>query len=238
MVDFVACFFGSVGIASISTVAVISAGGGRVGAEGGSGLLVHSFRTISKKFSPFMEINLLLFGLLGKRKRRILILTRWLSQSNGSVVGNSIQETVSRFINLILYEPIRIHLLKDGFRIFDPPELVIYYNWLCSDELAIIKELYLNRLDHFKTRNFYVNDTFHFYGTSTELELPIENRRELVRDYIGLFYGLQKDRDFVNYVMLYVCQQLLLRKGGPDSFIVGLHHALQGRFELKNILCR
>lgn len=184
------------------------------------------------------NLNQFIYNLLGKRKRRILILTRWLSQSNGSVSGSSIQETMIRFINLILYAPIRIHLLKDGFRIFDENDLLVYYNWLYACELEAIKDFYLNRLDYFRVRNFYVNDTFHLYGTSPEVDLPLENRRELVRDYIGLFYSLNKDVDFVNYVLLYVCQQLLLRKGGADSFLVGLHHALQGRFDLKNLLCR
>lgn len=183
------------------------------------------------------KLNFFLFNLLGKRKRRILILTRWLSQSNGSVVGSSIQESFKRFIDLIIYEPIRIHLLNDGFRIFDASELTIRYNWLLSSEIDVINDLYMNRLDYFKTRNFYVNDTFHFYGTSPLIQLPIENRRELVRDFVGLFFSLQKDVDFANYVLLYVCQQLLLRKN-CDMFIVNLHHALQGRCELKNVLCR
>jgi len=138
----------------------------------------------------------------------------------------------------MLYEPIRIHLFNDGIRIFDAAELFIYYSWMFSSELEVIKEFYLNRLDYFKTRNFYVNDTIHFYGMSGDIQLPIENRRELVRDYVGLFCSLNKDVYLVNYVLLYTCQQMLLRKGGADVFIVNLHHALQGRIEMKNLLCR
>ena len=184
------------------------------------------------------KINSFLFNLLGKRKRRILILTRWHAQSGDSIIDESspnLQTLVKRFIELILYEPIRIHLFQDYMRLFDKSGLNIYYNWLFPVEIEFVKEMYMNRLDFFTNRNMYINGTIHFYGCSGQLS--IENRRELVRDFVFLFYRIQKDTDFVNYLFLYVCQQLMTRKN-CDVFIKDLHHALQGRFDLRNLLCR
>ncbi len=149
--------------------------------------------------------------------------------------GDSIQDIFQKFIEVILYAPIDIQIYPDYIRVFRYPGMNIYNNWLLPEERAFVAELFVNRLEYFKIKNFYANGTFHLAGECTG-DFPIERRRELIRDFVGVVGVVYKDKLFVQYVMLYVVQQLLLRKD-HDVFIDDMHDALQGKFDLKNILC-
>ena len=172
-----------------------------------------------------------LFGLLGKRKRRILILARW------HIPGESIQEIVQTFFQTLLYEPIQISLFPDYFRVFPVNGLNIYYNWLTSQERAFIAKLYVERNEFFTDKNFYVNGNFCLRGP--KLDFPLVYRRELVRDFVNLLIlKYSKEAPMLpRYVLVYVCQQMMLKKT-VDRFILELHSALQGMFNLDLVHCR
>lgn len=169
-----------------------------------------------------------LFKLLGKRKRRIYILAKW--HSSKCIEGERLEDVMKNFMHCILYNPIEITLYPEYLRIFAIPGLHIYYSWLRSDELEFIKEIYLSRKDYFKNCNFFVDKAFRFSGCTATFS--IQHRRELVRDFVNMYISIKKE----TFVLLYVCQQMLLNPK-VDRFIVDLHHALQGRFNIKEILC-
>lgn len=169
-----------------------------------------------------------LFNLLGKRKRRILILSRW--HMSQCVAGNTFEEIMQNFMECVLYKPIEITMYPEYMRIFPIEGLKIYYNWLFPEELEFVKELYLKRSEYFKSCNFFINNAFRFSGATAKFS--IQNRRELVRDFVHMYIAIKKEV----FTLLYVCQQMLLNRN-VDRFIVDLHHALQGRFNIKNIMC-
>lgn len=163
-----------------------------------------------------------LFGLLGKRKRRLHILSKW------RIEATDVKDLIYKFIDCILYKPIEISMYPEYIRIFPMEGLQIYYTWLTSEELEFIKELYLNRREYFKKCEVFMHKAFRFTGCKGNLK--IEHRRELARDFVNIIK--------TNYQcdLLYACQQLLLNPEA-DRFIKELHEAIQGKYEWKNLLC-
>jgi hypothetical protein len=166
-----------------------------------------------------------LFRLLGKRKRRLHILSKW--HSTKSIHGDTLKDVIINFIDCILYKPIEIVMYPEYLRIFPIDGLLIYYTWLTKDELEFIKEVYLNRKDYFKNCNVFMNKAFRFYGCTANFK--IEHRRELVRDFVNIVQNNEYD-------LLYACQQLLLNPKA-DRFVHELHNAIQGKYDIKNLLC-
>ncbi len=152
-----------------------------------------------------------------------------------TVDGDSIQGIFQKFIEVILYAPIDVQLYPDYLRVFKFPGMNIYYNWLLPEERAFVAEMFVNRLDYFKVKNFFANGTFYLAGECFG-DFPIERRRELIRDFVLIVYTVNKDKSFADYVILFVTQQLLLRKD-HDKFVDDLHEAMQGKFDVRNIMC-
>jgi len=176
------------------------------------------------------ELEIFLYSLLGKRKRRILILTRW--HTTKCIEGDSVQNVIYAFFNCLLYEPLALSLHNDYLKLFNVRGLHIPYEWLLRNELEYIKKLFVNRVEYFTSKEFYVNGTFTL--KTLRGTLPIQYRRELVRDFIWMVMA-QKD-GIGDVIFLRVLQKMLLRDR-PDRFVVEMHEALQGRVNVKDVLC-
>lgn len=173
--------------------------------------------------------------MLAKRKRRILILARWHTQQ--CVPGTKINEIVQNFFEILLTQPIQISLYPEYFRIFPVNGLNIYYSWLFPSERAFIASLFKRRDEAFAERNFYMNNSFVLRGGVLPKDtFPIEHRRELLRDFVNMFLLKFSKETLSKYALVYVCQQMML-KTDVDRFVVELHSALQGRFDLNNLHC-
>ena len=182
-----------------------------------------------------MDISSFLFGLLGKRQRRICILTRWLSGSEPCVGGENVQSVFKNLFDCLLYAPIHFALFKDHCRVFNVVGMRIYYSWLTKDELAFIGQCFLNRWELFPKRQFSAtSDDFFLMGMQSVI-FPMEQRRELVRDVV-LLTLTKKDMWYAREMLLYVVQQMLLHQWS-DRFVYELHNALQGRFPMEQIMC-
>ncbi len=162
-----------------------------------------------------------LFKLLGKRERRIHILTKWRMKCE------TLSELIIKFVDCILYSPIDVTMYPEYMRIFPTEGLEIYYSWLTCDELENVKTFYLKRRDYFKHCNFFKDKAFRLWGCTANFK--IENRRELVRDFVNIV-------KMYEYELLYAVQQLLLNPKA-DRFVKELHEAIQGRYDIKNLLC-
>lgn len=178
-----------------------------------------------------------LYSLFGKRKRRILILARWHAQPKPPIETpqNTLESITQAFITCLLKEPIVLSLYKTHIKVFNVQGMHIPHEWLFPHEMQYINDLYARRFEvNFKSRDTFVNGTFALTGLR-EAELSIQHRRELVRDFIWMVSSRKADEHLWKYTLLVVFQQLLLRD--RDPLIVGLHAALQGRANLREILC-
>lgn len=169
----------------------------------------------------------LVHALLCKRQRRIQVIALWHSKAIPFDGETNLFKIVYKFINVILYAPLQISMHADYFYVFR--ELRIPYSFLTTFEREIAKDLYLNRSEHFQSCEFYVNN-YKLDRCRENVVLPVLNRREIVRDFVGL---LQSRR--YRYVVLYVVQWILVER--KDPFVLDLHEVAQGRLPIANLVC-
>lgn len=176
------------------------------------------------------ELENFLYSLLGKRKRRILILTRW--HTTKCIFGDTFEEVTFNFFRCILYEPLAISLHKTHLKLFNVNGLNIPYEWLLPHERQYVLHLFVNRFEYFKQKEFYLNGGFtlkFLRGT-----LSKQYRREILRDFVWM---CQTKDSIGSVIFLRVCQRLLAKPKVCDRFIHELHEALQGRAKMSEILC-
>ena len=178
------------------------------------------------------------YNLLCKRKRRILILTRW--HTSKSIDGDDAHTVITNFFKLLLYEPINIHLNHDHIKTFAGSSLKIPFVWMNDWERGFIKKLYIDRNNVFENvQTFNNNNTFvcnkcKFNNASI---WPIENRREMLRDFVWMTIQNKKFQISGPFLFKSVCERLKLDKKNLDQFINELYNALQGREKLEHIQC-
>ena len=179
------------------------------------------------------ELQNFLYSLLGKRKRRLLILTRW--HTTKCVDGKDTQEVLFNFLQIILYQPLEISLHKEYVKLFAIHGLHIPYDWLLPSERKFIMHAFYNRLELFKHREFYLNGNFTL--KTLRGELPIEYRRELVRDLVWFSLSMKGKQQIGAVLFLRIFQKLLIERPEPDRFVREMHEALQGRCKIREVLC-
>ena len=178
------------------------------------------------------ELQNFLYSLLGKRKRRLLLLTRW--HTTKCVQGDSTEEVMLNFCKCMLYEPLELSLYKDYLKLFAIPGLSIPYDWLLPNERQFVLHVFINRYDYFKQeKHFYLNGNFTLKAIRGEL--PVQYRREVVRDFVWMCMS-SKHQPVGAILFLRICQKLMLEHA-DDCFLLQLHEALQGRCKLKDVLC-
>jgi hypothetical protein len=186
-----------------------------------------------------LDLNSFLYGLLAKRKRRILVLMRWHSNAQ-YVKGDTVYDVVRAFIDIMLHSPVRFSMHTDHFRIFEMPDLQISYEWLTLPEQEFVKKLFMARKQIFKQCIFKAGESgvFNLRDCRLPHTLPIVHRRELVRDFCFLLTKIPKlmEENYIIFILTKAVQSLLLREK-PDQFVRELHCVLQGRNKLDNLLC-
>jgi hypothetical protein len=169
-------------------------------------------------------VESLVFDTLGKRNRRLLILTRWLTK----------KVDIQHMFETILYSSVKLELTHDRLQVVET--LDIEYSWLVKSERDMVIKLFVNRLSYFSDVQFYKTEgTFRLRNCKVECKWPIEQRRELLRDFVWLFMS-KKGVINPEFVLVALCQKMMTEKR-CDRFIREVHNALQGRGNLSEILC-
>jgi len=183
------------------------------------------------------DLEFFIFNLLCKRKRRILILTKWHTTFEPE---KDIASTFHKFFKIILYSPIKLTMYQDYFKLFDnTQDLQIPYKWLLPQEQDFIIKLFKEREQVFGKIEFYVSGTFSLRNCKIQGDnlWSIEHRREILRDFVFLVIK-KKDFQHAHYFLLNMCQKFLAdEKIKPDRFIVELHNVLQNRDKFENLKC-
>lgn len=149
------------------------------------------------------------------------------------MAGTTAEQVLLNFFNCLLYEPLRISLYPNHFKLFNVVGLDIPYDWLLPNERKYIAHVFLHRFEFFKTNQFYPNGSFVLkFMTGT---LPLRYRRELARDFLWMAMA-QKENGLGSGIFLRVIQKMCLRDK-PDPLVLQMHEALQGRFDVRDILC-
>jgi len=188
------------------------------------------------------NLNLLLYSLLCKPKRRQYLLMKW--HSTSPVKGTSISTIFKQFIDLILYYPIRFVIDKNACSFFNG-KLSIPYTWLTDLEQEYIIQLFIDRESIFKSIQKYGID--HIQLSQCTLNVHAKNvfgivhRRQIVRDFISLvLYKQPKSTQQAHFkwLLIHVCQHMMVDRMGDktDRIIYELHHMLQNNCDLNNLV--
>jgi hypothetical protein len=170
-------------------------------------------------------MNSFIFDVLGKRNRRLLILTRWFTR----------KIDIQHFVEMVMFAPLKIEMTQDKIRLLDCDFLDIEYGWLMKHEKEYIQTMFIQRYTLFEDVQFFKTDgTFLLRKTRKTYQCwQLEQRRELVRDLFMLIMS-KKDLDVVpESVILGICQLMKRR----DRFLSEVHDALQGRGNIAEVLC-
>lgn len=183
------------------------------------------------------KLELLLYSLLCKRKRRQFILLKW--HTFRPVKATSIYKVFKDFITILLYAPIRISFSKDNFSVFLNQALPIHYSWLTADELELVKYIFIHRNQIFlkcDDKNLTLKNCKH------TLTLDVNYRRELIRDFAHFLTNLNSKLSkgyCYRELLTVVLQQIIVDKHfETDRFIFELHHTLQNNGSVKDIVIR
>ena len=183
------------------------------------------------------DLEQFFYNLLCKRKRRILILTRW--HSSKCTEGNDIHTVITNFFKLLLYEPIRFQLHHDHIKIFQGSSLKIPFIWMNDWERSFICKLYVNRKEVFNHVQVFTNNglacTNCKYNSASLW--PIENRREMLRDFIWLTLKNKQIHNQGYFLFKSVCERLKLEIKEQDQFVNELYNVLQGREKIEHLQC-
>lgn len=172
----------------------------------------------------------LIRSLLCKRRRRIELLMYWHANSVPYEAEMDFHNIIYRFINSILYEPLQVSMHGDYLIIIK--DLKIPYAFLNEKERKIVKDLFINRAEHFGVCEFFVTN-YRLTRYRSRLEFSTLHRRELVRDFVVMLLKRQ-----YRYALLHVIQtRFLAPESKRDAFIVAVHEVLQGRTKLNELVC-
>ena len=191
----------------------------------------------------------LINSLLCKSGRRRDIVLHWNSVA-APVERDSLAETISEFLSILMYSPISITVTKKGVDFFgaahQPHNLTIQYAWMTNGERETVKQMIQKRDQVFERQTFYDSGYFQFNlnggggggRASAESKVddvgiwPIRHRRAAVRDFYWCVYSHPRFRAIVIPHFLVAVQKLLLSTAnsdqGVDPFICALHDSLQG----------
>jgi hypothetical protein len=170
-----------------------------------------------------------IFDIVGKRNRRLLILTRWLKK----------QIDIQKLFEIILYGPVKLEITHDRCQLLDCTFLDIEYSWLTKQERDMVIHFFVNRYTFFSDVQFYKTEgTFRLRHCKYDCTKvwPIEQRRELLRDFIWLLMS-KKELTIEPESLLVAVGQKMMTEKRCDRFIKEMHNALQGRANVKEILC-
>jgi hypothetical protein len=153
------------------------------------------------------------------------------------------------FVVDILYEPIQFKLRVNHFCLFaaGKPSLAIQFDWLKEkDRKFIVYNIFAERKQLFKTVKQFENNQFaldDFIHDPTPNVHPYERvvdpiwQREIVRDFVWLVFS--RKESYMVLEMIAALQEIMTSHsvGKRDVFVCALHSGLQGRTNIREVLC-
>lgn len=150
----------------------------------------------TKKIDYNLLIRRFIYKLLGRRKRRFVIMYKW--NIRQPVKGDSMLDIISRLFTIILHKPISLEMTQDGIMLWEnEPGLLIPYQWMTQRERHDIVVLHLHRNKIFDQPDSANDQEFHFKRCKYRPRklgewLSLNSRKEMVRDFVNLCY-MQKE---------------------------------------------
>jgi len=175
------------------------------------------------------NLSYLVFILLCKRERRQQILCRW--HTKQPLDGSDAVDIIVKFINIILHEPIRFQMTQTDISLWRG-KLSIPHTWMTTDEKNMVSNLYKKHKTLFKQREKYEANCFKFSRCTIQNKLysiySLQHRRELIRDFAAICLTIRKKQTHhFRWLLIQVCQQIMISRSKPDRFIFELHNQLQ-----------
>ena len=173
--------------------------------------------------------------ILQKPQQRRYLLQQWHSVKKKE--AERLADIFEQFINIILFHPIRFHLLADRFYLFQGTELPISYEWVSEEDQRFLIKVMQNRTKLYKKRNEYMNHQFDYSEFVYENDscLPMVWRQQIVRDFVWMV-AKKNDRFFTSELISAVQWIRILRKD-KDLFLKNIHSGLQKLCHLEEVLC-
>ena len=183
------------------------------------------------------NLSYLIFILLCKRERRQQILCKW--HAKQPFEGNNGVEIMTKFINIVLHEPVRIQMTHTALSLWRG-KLEIPYTWMTVEERSLIVELYKHHEILFTYRQRYEGNCFKFTRCTLNTKLydmySLQHRRELIRDFAAICITIRKSESiWFRWLLIRCCQEIMMSRNRTDRFVYELHHQLQANRNVINI---
>lgn len=178
------------------------------------------------------DLDLLLFRLLGKRKRRQQILMHWHSKP-----VKDAQDYMYLFVDTVLHQPIEFSMYSEYFCLFGNQMFSIYYHWLEPGEVQMIATAFRLRRELFLLQSVGDEGTCCLTQCKVTGNFAKHNRRELVRDYCWMGIARKDAELFFKFLLLRTLQKIKTKRKIIDPFVHQLHYALQGRKRWEELIC-
>jgi len=184
----------------------------------------------AEEFAKFLK------RLLKNPPQRRYLLQQWHSSTKkGEESENGRLATIfESFINIILFQPIRLHLQSDRFYIFQGLELPVFFNWVSREDQLFLIECMKHRKDVFKKRNDYMNNQFDYSECIYDCAIPLFWRQQIVRDFVWLITA--KNDGFIKGELTAAVQWVKMERPN-DQFLRNIHAGLQDKCHLDEVLC-
>jgi hypothetical protein len=172
-------------------------------------------------------------------------LYRW-NLFNTPCQGETLEQVIQTVMSTFLYDPLVFEMSHEALYPWGTkqPGLAIPFGWLSCAELETVKFIHVNRLSLFKRERRLPADPdkFHLSEYMHPLQLCIQHRRELLRDFVGLCMLPHKKSPelqvALHYALLLAAQTLCQEqvRGRVDAFLMPLNRYLTGFCEFEHVL--
>lgn len=179
-----------------------------------------------------------LFNLLCKRKRRRNLMLRF--HTRMPFKGATLDQVFQKFIQCILHHPIRLQIGNSYLSCFGG-ELRIHFTWLTLEERNTVHMIVSNKEKLFRKITVLESNEVIMSQCIFDKQLTssyaIENRRELVRDFVYYLLHVQKDvsKEIYKYYLKKTCLKIITVSREVDRFVFELHNGL-ARNSVQNLL--
>lgn len=186
----------------------------------------------------FATFRQFIFNLLCKRKRRRNLMLQW--HTRMPFKGATLDEVFKQFLECILHSPIQFVILSKYISCFGG-KLLIPFTWLTPTEKSMVTMMVKHKNELFKKIVVLESDEVCMqqcvYDKRVTESYAIENRRELIRDFVHYLMYVQKEysNELCKYFLQRTCLKIISKSKEVDRFVLELHHVLQTG-KIQNIL--
>jgi hypothetical protein len=190
--------------------------------------LLYSGKT-KKKEGMEREFTVFVRNILGNRKRRLHLVKYW--NSVCPILEKTVSAILYKLFTIVLYRKIKLRMTKNEVSFFDG-DLGLPYWVFTDEEREFLIKLFCGRKHYFATIVSYeqVNFSLSEFNHNGKDTLPIEMRRELLRDFVYRFiYYQPKLSLYLRGELILMLQHIMIngKRKQHDRFVYELHHVLQ-----------